>query len=193
MRDNGLGPFLNSATVTDHDGLIVQVLPMLGYLNLRGNPNDSAFVAAVVEIVGQALPIAENTMTIGDHRIYWLGPNEWLIVTPHEGVKRLCEGLRGIKETQVVVTDVSGGNIGFRLSGRGATDVLARGCTLDFDATSFLPGMCAQSGLAKASVLIGQVDSKPVFEIVVRRSFSEYLAIWLQSAGGEFVAGHVSD
>lgn len=194
-RDHGLAPFL--ASVSDvagsDDGLRIQILPALGAINLRGKPGESEFVAAVSSILGQGLPVAANTMTIGDHRVYWLGPDEWLIVTPHAETGGLLTRLRDIQCTHAALTDVSGGNIVLRLSGRGVRDVLAKGCTLDFDLTSFQPGMCAQSGLARATVLIAFVDAQPVYEIVIRRSFSEYLLLWLQSAAREFDVGYATD
>ena len=39
---------------------------------------------------------------------------------------------------------------------------------------------------AMANLLIGLVDDHPTFEIVVRRSFAEYLAFWFKHAAGEY-------
>jgi sarcosine oxidase subunit gamma len=48
-------------------------------------------------------------------------------------------------------------------------------------------GACAQSGLAKASMLIGRIDdAEPVFEIIVRRSFADYVLRWLNHAAADF-------
>ena len=187
LRDHGLGPFLASASSVESNdaGMSVQILPALGQINLRGNASDPEFAEAVTSALGQGLPVDANTMSIQGHRVYWLGPNEWLIVTQHKGIDELMTRLRGTGGTQSAVTDVSGGNIVLRLAGRGVRDLLAKGCTLDTHPATLQVATCAQSGLAKANVLIGLVDPQPVFEIVVRRSFSEYLALWLQSAGRE--------
>ena len=67
-----------------------------------------------------------------------------------------------------------------------AAALLAKGCTLDFHPRVFSAGQCAQSGLAKTSVLIAMVDDRPTFDVIVRRSFAEYLALWLQHSGAEF-------
>ena len=187
-RDHGLGPFLASAPVAKgHDyGLSIQILPEPGHINLRGNADNPEFVTAVTSVLGQGLPVDANTMSIENHHVYWLGPDEWLIVTPHKNIGNLLIRLRDRHGPNEAVTDISGGNIVLRLSGRGARDVLAKGCTLDFHPASFQISMCAQSGLAKANVLIGLVAPQPVYEIVVRRSFSDYLLLWLQAAGREF-------
>ncbi len=73
-----------------------------------------------------------------------------------------------------------------RISGENAVAVLAKGCTLDLHPKVFHAGRCAQTGLAKASILIAKVDDVPTFDIFVRRSYAEYLALWLQHAGGEY-------
>jgi sarcosine oxidase subunit gamma len=72
------------------------------------------------------------------------------------------------------------------LIGPGAREVLAKGCTLDLHPDEFKPGACAQSGLAKASVLLAMIDERPSFEIKVRRSFAEYVLLWLNYSGREF-------
>ena len=58
-------------------------------------------------------------------------------------------------------------------------DLLAKGCTLDFHPSRFPVGACAQTGLAKAGVLVGKLDAAPRFELVVRRSFADYLVRWI--------------
>ena len=40
--------------------------------------------------------------------------------------------------------------------------------------------------LAKAPILIRQVDATPSFEIIVRRSFADYLWLWLEDAASEY-------
>ncbi len=144
-------------------------------------------VVAANKILRQELPLGPNTVSNGISTIYWLGPDEWLIVTP--GGERptlpamLEEALSGIHASLNVVT---GGQVAMRISGDSATAVLAKGCTLDLHRNTFHPGQCAQTGLAKASILIAKVDDVPTFDIFVRRSFAEYLALWLQHAGAGY-------
>lgn len=158
----------------------------LGHINLRGKVSNPEFVAAVTSVLGQGLPVDANTMTIENHRVFWLGPDEWLIVTANEDFADLLVQLRqALVQQHAAATDVSGGNIVLRLAGQGARDILAKGCTLDFHAETFPVGTCAQSGLAKANVLIGLVDEQPTYEIVVRRSFADYLGLWIQVVATE--------
>ena len=131
-------------------------------------------------------PLEPNTANSGMSTVYWLGPDEWLIVSP--GGERpilptlLEDAFTGMHASLNVVT---GGYAGLRLSGGNAPDVLAKGCTLDLHPKIFQTGQCAQTGLAKAGILLSKVDDAPSFDIFVRRSFAEYLALWLQNAGAE--------
>lgn len=163
-----------------------EVLPPLGHINLRGDPHNEKFLSAVADALGDHLPLAANTMTAGDRRIYWLGPDEWLIVTALQESAGLLEKLRGALSGQhAAVTEVSGGQVVMRLAGAAAREVLAKGCTIDFHPRAFDAGHCAQTGLAKANALIGLIDSSPTFEIIVRRSFADYVGRWLRHAARE--------
>ena len=187
-RRHGLESFLASLPqdAGSDAGVTIQLLPELGHINLRGNPQNAEFVAAANATLGQELPHSANTMTSGDSRVFWLGPDEWLIVASAEDTLGLLTRLReSLSGQHASVTDMSGGQIALRLAGPGVRDVLAKGCTLDFHPHKFKVGTCAQSGLAKANVLIGLVDDQPVYEIVVRRSFAEYLVLWFGHAARE--------
>ena len=61
----------------------IKEVPFLGYLNLRGKSTNTAFLAAMLKVLGCEPPLEANTMVeSGDIRIYWLGPDEWLVITP---------------------------------------------------------------------------------------------------------------
>lgn len=152
----------------------------LGHINLRGNVADERFVDGVSAALGQPLPAEANTLTQADHRIYWLGPDEWQVVAAPDAVDHLTTKLNNeLVGQHVAVNAVSGGQSVFHLSGEDVPEHLAKGCTLDLDPSVFREGMCAQSGLAKANMLLGYIDAAPVYEIIVRRSFSGYVLRWL--------------
>ena len=189
LRRHGLEPFLASLphNAKADAGVTIQIQPGLGHINLRGEPEAAGFAGSATHALGQALPLIPNTMTLGKHRIYWLGPTEWLILTSVAGTPELVARLRkALQRQHACVTELSGGQLAMRISGPRVRGVLAKGCTLDFHPLEFEVGACAQSGLAKANILIGLIDEKPVFEIVVRRSFAEYLVLWLEHAAAEY-------
>ena len=164
-------------------GVSLKIRDDLGHLNLRGNPQDAGFLAAAEKVLGQALPQDPNTISTGASTIFWLGPDEWLVLAEAAALKSLAESLESALQSQHAAVNVqSGGQIALTLRGAHVREVFAKGCTLDFHPTVFTPGRCAQSGLAKASVLIGLVSDEEEFIVVVRRSFSDYLVAWLASA-----------
>lgn len=161
--------------------------PFLGYLNLRGDPTNVRFSTAVKTIAGADLPIVPNATARGaDNGIYWLGPDEWLIVTPEGRQLALAQGLRGaLPEVFFAVTDISSGLTSVVLSGSSVCELLAKDCPLDFDIQSFSPQHCAQSRLAKAPILLRRIDGDG-FELVIRRSFAEYFWLWVENASAEY-------
>jgi len=153
----------------------------LGHINLRGDPGNRMIVDAVAGVLGQELPVEPNTLTLSEHRVYWLGPDEWQIVTQPDATAGLAGKLEhALAGQHVAINDISGGQVTLHLTGTDVPLLLAKGCTLDLQPPAFDLGRCAQSGLAKANVLLGYIDAAPVYEIIVRRSFSEYLQLWLR-------------
>ena len=163
-------------------GVAISVRSGRGFLNLRLNPRRGQALEAAERILGQPMPPAANAFTSGEHEVYWLGPDEWLVATGAERVSglgsALAEALAGF---HAAVNDVSGGNVELLVSGVDARTVLAKGCALDLHPREFAPGQCAQTGLGRAAVLLAAGDSS-TYTIVVRRSFSGYLRRWLANA-----------
>ena len=68
--------------------------------------------------------------------------------------------------------DVSASRVAWVLSGPSATDVLAKGCPLDFHRRAFSVGACAQSVYGHVEVLVAMRDETPTFTLMVERSFA---------------------
>ena len=169
-------------------GVVISEQPFLGHLNLRGDPSDGAFTGGAERVLGFALPVEPNTVSEGDgNRAMWLGPDEWLITTPpDEGrfvADRLAEALDGVHSS---VTDISGGQTLINLSGGNASEVLAKGCSLDLHPRAFGEGRCAQTLVSGANVILVWAGPEPSFDVIVRRSFADYLALWLHDAALEY-------
>ena len=160
----------------------------LGHLNLRGDPTDQGFLNASEGVLGFGLPLEPNTVAEnGDLAALWLGPDEWLVLTPPDRQTGLAQDLRdALGDLHSAVTDVTGGQTVVNLRGTRVRDVLAKGCTLDLHPRAFAPGRCAQTLVAKAMVTVRQLDDSPSFDLIVRRSFADYLAHWLEDAAQEY-------
>ena len=187
-RRHGLEPFFASMESAAQARVDISVLSGYGFLNVRLDPGSEQAVDAATRVLGQPMPLASNTFTSGEHRVYWIGPDEWLVVTSAEVTSgegaaalgsELAEALAGF---HAAINDVSGGHVALCVSGVDARKVLAKGCTLDLHPREFGPGQCARAGLAKATVLLGVPDNASTYTIIVSRSFSDYLCRWLAHA-----------
>ncbi len=184
-RRHGLEFFLRSLDQTDTDrvGVHAHILDGVAHINLRGHGEDVEFLNGVEKTLGQPLPLAPNTVSNGEHHVYWLGPDEWLIVSTANDASVIVASLQdALIKQHVSINDISGGQVTLRLQGTDVRETLSKGCTIDLHVDAFRPGECAQSGLAKAGALIGCFDGPNTLELIVRRSFADYLARWLQHA-----------
>ena len=160
----------------------------LGYLNLRGRSDNTAFLAATLKVLGVEPPTAANTVIdAGDNRIYWLGPDEWLIVTPAGRQADLRDALlKALDGVFSSIVDNSSGLTMIHVSGDNAAALLATDCPLDLHPRAFQPGQCAQTRLAKAGMTLSPLADGRGFEVIIRRSFADYLLLWLQDAAVAF-------
>jgi sarcosine oxidase subunit gamma len=167
-------------------GLVVEEAGLRGHLNLRGNPQSELFTAGVEQVLGVTLPLSPGTFeTNGDNSIYWLGPNEWLLIVPGGSEGRTETALRQAISGHIAIVDISGGQTLINLSGEAVATVLKKSSGYDFHPRHFGPGRCVQTTLAKATALVSK-KADGSFDLVIRRSFADYLASWLLDAGREF-------
>ena len=191
LRQSALAHLHLEARATDDPGeasVLMCERAHLGKINLRGDPEPGEFRTAVEGVLGFGLPVEPNTVSAGGGlHLLWLGPDEWLLVAPPGEEAKLLQSLSAvIGEVHAAITDVTDSRAVIGLSGPNVRDVLAKGCSLDLHPRVFGPGRCAQSLLAKASILLHQTDEAPRFDIYVARSYADYLWRWLEDAGTEY-------
>jgi sarcosine oxidase subunit gamma len=163
-------------------GIEISERAFLGHINLRGDPESSAFMSGTADVLGLTLPLTPNVVSDATERtVYWLAPTEWLIVCPGEQEGTLAAGLRKVLNGQFVsVVELGGGQTVLRLTGGTAVrELLAKGCPLDMHERTLRVGQCAQTHLAKAPILLRPISDG--IEIVVLRSFADYLWQWLDT------------
>ncbi len=168
---------------TSHRNVETGVLENRGFLNLRLDPHKEKAVKAAEQILGQAVPLVSNTYGSGEHRVYWLGPDEWLIETDAGDVVALeIELAMALAGSSAAINDVSGGYVALRIVGADARTVLAKGCTLNLHPPEFRPGRCARTGLARTTILLAADGEPDSYTIIAARSFTDYLRRWLAHA-----------
>lgn len=159
----------------------------LGYLNVRTEPS-TELIERIERESGIRLPLEPNTFTEASGAVaLWLGPDEWLVVTSPGEEGLLAQALLAAgRDRFISLTDVTHGNTTIRICGPKALEMLSKGCSLDLNPLMFRARSCAQTLLAKAHIAIRLADNSPAFDLIVRRSFAEYLALWLQDASLEY-------
>ncbi len=170
-------------------GVTLRSRPFWGFVNLRGNSDDKTFVQGVESVLGASLPVEPNTISEGQGvRAYWLGPNEWLLVTAPEGQGELVDRLeKALAGASFAVCDVTGYYTAIELEGPNARHALEKGATLDMHPRVFQPGQCAQTLLSHAVIILRPTATTgDGFEIIARRSFADYVFVYLDDAAAEF-------
>ena len=96
--------------------------------------------------------------------------------------------LRKSLKGHISVVDVSGGQTCINLRGLAVETVLKKSSIYDFegwDSAKATSGRVVQTTFAKASAVVSN-RSDGSYDLVIRRSFADYVAQWLLDAGGEF-------
>ena len=148
--------------------------PFRQMVELRGEP------AALGAELGFALPGANGAARHDSATILWLGPDQWLWVGEHARDW----------PPAVPALDVGDARVVLGLAGPQARALLARACPLDLHPAVFPAGRCAQTTLARTTMLLHLLDDDPTggpeFELYVARSFADYAWAWLERAGAQF-------
>jgi sarcosine oxidase subunit gamma len=177
---------LRAAAVTGPRGVALTELPFLTMVNLRVDAVSEA-AARIEKTLGTSLPrYCGHTTTSGPHTVFWLGPDEWLVLSQ---VDETIVDLRAALEADAgSVVDVSANRTTLELSGPAAREVLEKGCPLDLHPRAFAPGQAVSTTVGPVPVLLWQVDDVPTYRLFPRSSFADYLARWLVDAMSEYRA-----
>jgi sarcosine oxidase subunit gamma len=177
MRDLSPQAAQRRLRISQVRGLRVQVLRLW-----RPKP---ALLKRLATALGADLP-AEPNATSGERpRMLWMGPGEWCLLGGPAGLDAAVAKACG-KELHHL-SDVTDGRAIFAIEGPAATDLLSKGCSLDFHPQVFRPGTCAQSLLAQTRVLIERPAAAELFNVIIDRSVLAHVQGWLDFAAAEFL------
>lgn len=160
----------------------------LGHLVLRGNAGDEAFRAGVERALGLALPLEMGPLSLDEARgvsIQWMSPDEWLAIVPAGQEFAAEAALRGQLTGHYAVMNVSGGQTLLELSGPCVRELLMKCTPYDVHPRHFPVGKGVTSVFAKSPAVIRRVGEAR-WELVIRRSFADYLYSWILDAAEEF-------
>ena len=178
--------FPSLSTVTLEGGVSLREAKLLGHLNLRGNVDDADFVNGVEKALGLVLPLSPCTSTVNDDTtIMWLSPDEWLIIVASGQEASIEESLRANLSGHFAVSDISGGQTLLEIGGPDCIKVLQKSTGYDFHHGQFPIGKVIGTVFAKSSTYIRRTGDFS-FQLVVRRSFADYVWLWLQQSSKEY-------
>jgi sarcosine oxidase subunit gamma len=162
----------------------------IGKIILRG---DAAKVAPLLEGISlPALPLAPCTSAMtGEATVLWLGPSEWMLLTPENGeralIARIEEAVRNVHHQLVDLTDYY---TIIHVSGERAREALMKLTTLDLHLRQFPAGAVKGSVLGRVNAILHSPPSlggEPSgFDLIIRWSQADYLWCLLCSAGREY-------
>ncbi len=158
-----------------------------GLLVIRAKGEAAALNASFKEALSVSLPPALQSAESSDatYCIRWMSPDEWLLSCPLDICYETENMLRKVLPGSIAIVNVSGGYSLLTLSGESARKVMMKSTGYDVSTDHFPVGKVVNTMMAKAQVTLRALAPDSV-EIIVRRSFADYLWRWLQRAGDEY-------
>lgn len=179
---------MGTATVTGARGVRLFEWPYLTMINVRVGPGSPA-AARIETALGAPLPEhCGHTAQAGPHTTFWLGPDEWLVLSRNDAAVLQSQLRTALGESPGSVVDVSANRTTLELTGPAARQVLEKGCALDLHPRSFGPGRAESTQIGLVPVLLWQTDDTPTYRLLPRSSFADYLARWLLDAMREYAS-----
>ncbi|MFK7992770.1 MAG: sarcosine oxidase subunit gamma [Granulosicoccus sp.] len=167
----------------------VQERPVTGFLLLRASEQSNALSEALQDRCGLALSSRLQSDTNDEYCVRWMSPDSWLLTCPLDQAYAIEIDLRKAVDAHIGIVNVSGGYSILELSGNRARDVLMKSTGYDTHPDNFAEGKVVNTTFAKAQVTLRSVELNQGwgrYELIVRRSFCDYVWMWIQQASEEF-------
>ena len=107
------------------------------------------------------------------------------MIVPGSEAFSLEKQLREAMEGHYSIANVSGGQTVLVLAGKDAINVLKKSTGYDLHDSNFPEGKVVTTTFAKTQAVIRRTGPQK-WELVVRRSFADYVWLWLQDASAEY-------
>ncbi len=167
-------------------GVSLSELPMAGLLVFRASKDKAALAKAVESVLQVSLPETLSTSIVGDKCVRWIAPDEWLLSCAIDEAYTIEKSIREITgDASIAIVNVAGGFSALTLQGPSAVDVLRKSTAYDVHPQNLMPGKVVNTVFAKAQVCLRCVEENH-YELIIRRSFADYVWHWLQVASAEY-------
>ncbi|SEM62001.1 sarcosine oxidase subunit gamma [Halomonas caseinilytica] len=171
-------------------GAVLRERPFLGHLVLRGGA--IVLDEALRSVLDMPLPGEPQGLVVdasGERSVQWISPDEWLLIVPGGEEFELENRLReALGDAHFAIANVGGGQTLLELEGAASSELLMKSVIYDVHPRHFPVGKAVTTVFAKTSVILRR-PSEERWELVVRRSFADYVYRWLLDAGEEYAIG----
>lgn len=160
-------------------------------LRIRGDVAKAS--KAIEPVLGIGLPgtlkFTGNPATSAGPSLAWISPDEWRLFCPidqvYDNERKLRDALSNVSDLSHALVNISGGVTVLDLSGPYALNVLKKSTGYDLRDKNFPLGKVVGTTFGKSSVQLMR-SGEEVWHIVARRSFADYLGLWIQNAIKEY-------
>jgi heterotetrameric sarcosine oxidase gamma subunit len=184
-------PLAHREAISSGNGLAsIRERKFIGKLIIRG---DAELIGSQLQkSAGVMLPtIPCTTTTAGELTTLWLGPSEWMLLTPEDVETELRSTIAAaLRQYHHQITDVSDHDTIIRAGGAKSREMLMKLTTLDLHPEKFPQGAVKGSVFGRVSAVMhcphGATKGASDFDLIIRRSHADYLWRLLALAGREF-------
>ncbi len=161
-----------AATISD--------LGPVGMVTLRADLADPA-VAEALSAQGFALPGLRRFAGAPGSGAGWFSPDELLLVTEYGRAPGLATALsEGLAGRHALAVNVSDARAMFRIEGRGARGLIAKGAPVDLSPAAFGPGDLRRTRLGQVACAFWMGEDE-AFSLVCFRSLGAHVFAWLRA------------
>ena len=164
----------------NYNGVTIEELSLSGKINIRGKSSDKEFMKNIGSALNLVLPIEPNVRIFNNNiSIMWLGPNEWLVITPEnekDGIISLLNS--NLNPQKTAITDVSFNRTILRLEGEKVFTLLSKFLVANLEKILKTNFSVAQSIFIKIPVLFvrNNTDEEPTsLDLHLNRSHTKYV------------------
>jgi sarcosine oxidase, subunit gamma len=186
MSEPRLDSPLAGQAATDDFAVSVSEIVDRGMVDLRGDPDNGPFAAAVESVLGMSLPRQPRTSSAaGDLSVLWLSVDQWLVQCPRKRSADLARDLnRALCAIPSLVVDMSDARTILRLEGEGVRELIMKGAPVDLTAPEFGKGMVRRLRFGELAAMVHMVGEAPdVVDLFVFRSYATFAWEWLIATG----------
>lgn len=163
-----------------------------GMISLRGDLADQTLRASCTTLTGATFPEQGKVSIEGDNGLFWMSPDEVLILVPHESVtKALAVLAAALAGQHHQATNVSDARALMTVQGPFAREVIAKLAPIDLHPDGFAVGDFRRSRLGQVAAAIWMQDDDTL-GVICFRSVAAYTFDLLVDAAKAGPVGHLS-